>query len=85
MNGTVTTPDATDTPEQSASFSINLDSVNKDGVLQGSPINLDKLIKDKFNSTDMTAYTGTAVDIDKAMVQVLYSRLQEKNLIFLFL
>ena len=68
MNGTVTTPDATDTPEQSASFSINLDSVNKDGVLQGSPINLDKLIKDKFNSTDMTAYTGTAVDIDKAKV-----------------
>ena len=32
MNGTVTTPDATDTPEQSASFSLNLDCVNKDGA-----------------------------------------------------
>ena len=45
MNGTVTTPDATDTPEQSASFSLNLDCVNKDGALQGAPINASKTVK----------------------------------------
>ena len=39
MNGTITTPDATDTPEQSATHSLNLDCVNKDGALQGAPIN----------------------------------------------
>ena len=39
MNGTITTPDATDTPEQSATYSLNLDCVNKDGALQGAPIN----------------------------------------------
>ena len=63
QNGTVTTPDATDTPEQSASFSINLDCVNKDGVLQGAPINVTKTSKNG-NSSGSTA----TVDIDKARV-----------------
>ena len=62
QNGTVTTPDATDTPEQSASFSINLDCVNKDGVLQGAPINATKVIKNN------DASTNAAPDIDKARV-----------------
>lgn len=62
MNGTVTTPDATDTPEQSASFSINLDCVNKDGVLQGAPINSAVTIKDD------DASENAAPDIDKARV-----------------
>ena len=62
QSGTVTTPDATDTPEQSASFSINLDCVNKDGVLQGAPINTVKIIKDD------DASANAAPDIDKARV-----------------
>ena len=62
QNGTVTTPDATDTPEQSATFSINLDCVNKDGALQGAPINLDVVIKDDDASDD------ASLDIDKAKV-----------------
>ena len=62
QNGTVTTPDATDTPEQSATFSINLDCVNKDGSLQGAPINAAVTIKDDDASTD------AAPDIDKAKV-----------------
>ena len=63
QNGTVTTPDATDTPEQSASFSINLDCVNKDGVLQGAPINVTKTSKNGSSSGS----TAT-IDIDKARV-----------------
>ena len=62
QNGTITTPDATDTPEQSATFSINLDCVNKDGSLQGAPINAAVTIKDDDASTD------AAPDIDKARV-----------------
>ena len=62
MNGTVTTPDATDTPEQSASFSLNLDCVNKDGALQGAPVNAAVTIKDD------DASTNAAPDIDKARV-----------------
>lgn len=63
MNGTVTTPDATDTPEQSASFSLNLDCVNKDGALQGAPINASKTVK-----SDSTSGSNATVDIDKARV-----------------
>ena len=63
QNGTVTTPDATDTPEQSASFSINLDCVNKDGALQGAPINTTVTCKNA-SSTGTTA----TIDIDKARV-----------------
>ena len=63
MNGTVTTPDATDTPEQSASFSINLDCVNKDGALQGAPINASKTVK-----SGSTSGSNATVDIDKARV-----------------
>jgi len=63
QNGTVTTPDATDTPEQSASFSINLDCVHKDGALQGAPINVTKTSKNGSSSGS----TAT-VDIDKATV-----------------
>jgi len=63
QNGTVTTPDATDTPEQSASFSLNLDCVNKDGALQGAPINVTKTSKNGSSSGS----TAT-VDIDKATV-----------------
>ena len=62
MNGTVTTPDATDTPEQSASFSINLDCVNKDGVLQGAPINETLLIKTSDGSANASP------DIDKCRI-----------------
>ena len=62
QNGTVTTPDATDTPEQSATYSINLDCVHKDGALQGSPINAAVTIKDDDASTNATP------DIDKARV-----------------
>jgi len=59
--GTITTPDATDTPEQSASFSINLDCVNKDGALQGAPINTTKTIKNWVGSS-------VSPDFDKARV-----------------
>ena len=62
QNGTVTTPDATDTPEQSATFSINLDCVNKDGALQGAPINAAVTIRNSDTSADATP------DIDKARV-----------------
>ena len=62
QNGTVTTPDATDTPEQSATFSINLDCVNKDGALQGAPINAAVTIRNSDTSAD------AAPDIDKARV-----------------
>ena len=62
QNGTVTTPDATDTPEQSATYSINLDCVHKDGALQGSPINAAVTIKDDDASTNATP------DIDKDRV-----------------
>ena len=54
QNGTVTTPDATDTPEQSASFSMNLDCVHKDGALQGAPIHVTKTSKNGV-STGTTA------------------------------
>ena len=62
QNGTITTPDATDTPEQSATFSINLDCVNKDGALQGAPINAAVTIRNSDTSADATP------DIDKARV-----------------
>jgi len=62
QNGTITTPDATDTPEQSASYSLNLDCVNKDGALQGAPVNASVTIKDDDASTNATP------DIDKARV-----------------
>ena len=61
QNGTVTTPDATDTPEQSASFSLNLDCVNKDGALQGAPDNTNVLIKTRAGGT-------AAPNMDKASV-----------------
>ena len=61
QNGTVTTPDATDTPEQSASFSLNLDCVNKDGALQGAPENTNVLIKTQAGGT-------AAPNMDKASV-----------------
>ena len=62
QSGTVTTPDITDTPEQSATYSINLDCVNKDGALQGAPINAAITIKNSDNSA------VAAPDIDKARV-----------------
>ena len=62
QNGTITTPDATDTPEQSATFSINLDCVNKDGALQGAPINAAVTIRNSDDTAD------AAPDIDKARV-----------------
>jgi hypothetical protein len=64
MNGTVTTPDATDTPEQSASHSLNLDCVNKDGALQGAPINTSVTIAEG----DGTVSPAAAPDIDKSVV-----------------
>ena len=60
MNGTVTTPDVSDTPEESASYSLNIDAVIKDGSLQSLPKNRIKYVYDE----DGTA-GGTAVDIDK--------------------
>ena len=39
MNGTVTTPDISDTPEESASYSLNIDAVIRDGSLQSVPKN----------------------------------------------
>ena len=63
LNGTVTTPDATDTPKESASFSLNLDCVNKDGTLQGAPLNSDVTIHKNASGT-----TATDVDFDKAKV-----------------
>ena len=63
QNGTITTPDATDTPEQSASFSLNLDCVNKDGALQGAPINL--AVTSKKYTTDGSTAT---IKFDKCKV-----------------
>ena len=63
MNGTVTTPDDRDTPEQSASYSLNLDCVNKDGVLQGTPLNSDITVHKNASGT-----TASDVDFDKAAV-----------------
>ena len=60
MNGTVTTPDASDTPEESASYSLNIDAVIKDGSLQSVPKNRIKYVYDE----DGTA-GGLDVDIDK--------------------
>ena len=64
MNGTVTTPDASDTPEQSATYSLNLDCVNKDGALQGAPTNTTVTCRVTEDNDLVTA----TVDIDKARV-----------------
>ena len=61
-SGTVTTPDTADTPEQSATYSLNLDCVNKDGILQGAPVNAAVTIRNKDDSGN------AAPDIDKARV-----------------
>jgi len=60
MNGTVTTPDVLDTPEESASYSLNIDAVIKDGSLQSVPTNRIKYVYD----SDGTA-GGLDVHIDK--------------------
>jgi len=60
MNGTVTTPDISDTPEQSASYSINLDPVVKDGSLQSVQKNRVKYVYDESGTAG-----GLEVDIDK--------------------
>ena len=60
MNGTVTTPDISDTPEESASYSLNIDAVIRDGSLQSVPKNRIKYI---YNSSGTAG--GEVVDIDK--------------------
>tara|TARA_Y100001963_G_C6787943_1_gene453921 strand:- start:1496 stop:4825 length:3330 start_codon:yes stop_codon:yes gene_type:complete len=60
FNGTVTTPDSTDTPEESASYSLNIDAVIKDGSLQSIPQNRIKYIYDTSGTAG-----GLDVDIDK--------------------
>ena len=64
QNGTVTTPDASDIPEQSATYSLNLDCVNKDGALQGAPTNTTVTSRVTVDNALVTA----TVDIDKARV-----------------
>ena len=64
QNGTVTTPDASDIPEQSATYSLNLDCVNKDGALQGAPTNTTVTCRVTEDNDLVTA----TVDIDKARV-----------------
>ena len=53
--GTITTPVETDTPEESASYSQNIDSMAKDGVLKGVPHDLRMYLRD---SSDI--YTSKA-------------------------
>ena len=72
MNGTVTTPDATDTPEQSASYSLNLDCVNKDGALQGAPINTTLTIRNKDDDGNASPDIDKAVVIKRNESDVLY-------------
>ena len=60
FNGTITTPDTSDTPEESASYSLNIDAVIKDGSLQSVPKNRIKYI---YNSSGTAG--GEVVDIDK--------------------
>ena len=60
MGGTVTTPDVKDTPEQSASYSLNIDAVIKDGSLQSVPKNRIKYIYDSTGTVG-----GLDVNIDK--------------------
>ena len=62
LNGTITTPDKTDTPNESASFSLNLDSVSKDGALSGVNVNSTVNIKTSDGSANV------AVDVDKCKV-----------------
>jgi hypothetical protein len=37
MTGTITTPSETDVPDDTASYSLNIDPVAEDGVLKGVP------------------------------------------------
>ena len=60
MNGTITTPDISDSPEQSASYSLNIDAVIKDGSLQSVPKN-----RIKYVYNDAGTPAKTLVDIDK--------------------
>ena len=60
MNGTITTPDISDSPEQSASYSLNIDAVIKDGSLQSVPKN-----RIKYVYNDANTPANTLVDIDK--------------------
>lgn len=60
FNGTITTPDTSDTPEESASYSLNIDAVIKDGSLQSVPKNRIKYI---YNSSGTAG--GEEIDADK--------------------
>jgi hypothetical protein len=60
QNGIITTPDISDTPEESASYSLNIDAVIKDGTLQSLPKNRIKYI---YNANSTPA--KTEVNIDK--------------------
>ena len=60
MGGTITTPDVKDTPEQSASYSLNIDAVIKDGSLQSVPKNRIKYV---YNAAGTAG--GLDVNIDK--------------------
>ena len=59
FNGTITTPDTSDTPEESASYSLNIDAVIKDGSLQSVPKNRIKYI---YNSSGTAG--GEEVDAE---------------------
>ena len=63
QQGTITTPDTSDTPEQSSTYSLNLDCVNKDGALQGAPVN--STVTSKKNSSGGVTAT---IDFDKCKV-----------------
>lgn len=60
QNGVITTPDISDTPEESASYSLNIDAVIKDGTLQSLPKNRIKYVYDTASTP-----LKTEVNIDK--------------------
>ena len=53
--GTITTPVETDTPDESASYSHNIDSMAKDGVLKGVPHDLRMFIRDSGDTPNSKA------------------------------
>jgi len=69
--GTVTTPVETDTPDNSASYSLNIDSMSKDGVLKGIPYDLRMYFRDSgdtvYDEADGSESNGaTSIDLDDA-------------------
>jgi len=62
MTGTISTPSETDVPDDTASYSLNLDPVAEDGVLKGVP-NDAQLSSGGMISADSDA---SGIDIDLA-------------------